>query len=153
MSDLFVFICTKSTADVSVPTRAANQDEFNRRLSGAFAQVNDGRLQVGDLKLRPTGDAIRNHLLCDGTAVPRAQFPQLFAYLGTSQGEGDGTTTFNLPSYLAGALTVPETAPAQEISEAGTVASEGQTVIPPADVGQSRGGNVVSGGRRQRITR
>lgn len=37
-------------------------------------------------------------LLCDGTAVPRAAYPELFAVIGTSWGAGDGSTTFNLPN-------------------------------------------------------
>jgi microcystin-dependent protein len=36
-------------------------------------------------------------LICDGAAVSRATYPQLFANLGTTFGAGDGSTTFNLP--------------------------------------------------------
>jgi microcystin-dependent protein len=36
-------------------------------------------------------------LLCDGTPVLRAEYPDLFAALGTTWGSGDGSTTFNLP--------------------------------------------------------
>lgn len=36
-------------------------------------------------------------LLCDGTAVSRAQYSDLFATIGVAWGNGDGTTTFNLP--------------------------------------------------------
>jgi len=36
-------------------------------------------------------------LFCDGSAVNRAQYANLFAVLGTSYGEGDGSSTFNLP--------------------------------------------------------
>lgn len=35
--------------------------------------------------------------LCDGTAVLRATFVDLFAAIGTTFGVGDGSTTFNLP--------------------------------------------------------
>lgn len=38
-------------------------------------------------------------LLCDGSAVSREQYSALFAAIGTSCGEGDGQTTFNLPDY------------------------------------------------------
>lgn len=37
-------------------------------------------------------------LLCDGTAVSRTTYSQLFSVLGTSYGPGDGATTFNLPN-------------------------------------------------------
>ena len=36
-------------------------------------------------------------LLCNGAAVSRAQYADLFAAIGTLYGAGDGVTTFNLP--------------------------------------------------------
>jgi len=36
-------------------------------------------------------------LKCDGSAVSRATYPELFALWGTRFGAGDGVTTFNLP--------------------------------------------------------
>ena len=38
-----------------------------------------------------------NWLLCNGQAVSRSQYPALFSRIGTTFGEGDGSTTFNLP--------------------------------------------------------
>lgn len=46
----------------------------------------------GDVTAPPAG-----WLVCDGSAVSRAQYPALFAMIGTAWGEGDGSTTFNLP--------------------------------------------------------
>jgi microcystin-dependent protein len=39
------------------------------------------------------------YLVCDGSAISRSDYPSLFAALGTSHGQGDGSTTFNLPDY------------------------------------------------------
>lgn len=39
-------------------------------------------------------------LLCDGEAVSRTTYADLFAVIGTNHGAGNGTTTFNLPNYL-----------------------------------------------------
>lgn len=36
-------------------------------------------------------------LLCDGSAVSRATYADLFTLIGTTYGVGDGSTTFNLP--------------------------------------------------------
>ena len=36
-------------------------------------------------------------LLCDGAAVSRTQYVQLFAVIGVASGSGDGASTFNLP--------------------------------------------------------
>jgi len=50
----------------------------------------------------PTG-----YLLCDGAAVSRTTYADLFAAIGTTHGAGDGSTTFNVPNledrFVAGA--------------------------------------------------
>jgi microcystin-dependent protein len=38
-----------------------------------------------------------NALYCDGGEVSRGEYAELFAVIGTSFGEGDGSATFNLP--------------------------------------------------------
>ena len=38
-------------------------------------------------------------LLCNGQAVSRTTYAELFAIIGTAYGVGDGSTTFNLPDY------------------------------------------------------
>ena len=38
-------------------------------------------------------------ILCNGDAVSRTTYANLFAVIGTKYGVGDGTTTFNLPNY------------------------------------------------------
>ena len=40
-------------------------------------------------------------LACDGSAVSRTTYAQLFAAIGTTFGAGDGATTFNLPTWAA----------------------------------------------------
>lgn len=39
------------------------------------------------------------YLVCDGTAVSRTTYADLFAVIGTTFGVGDGSTTFNLPNF------------------------------------------------------
>lgn len=51
---------------------------------------------VGQGALWFTSTAPDGWLLCDGTVVNIADYPRLFAVLGTTYG-GDGTTTFGLP--------------------------------------------------------
>jgi len=55
-------------------------------------------------------------LLCNGNAVSRTTYADLFAVIGTNYGVGNGTTTFNLPNYqdnywLIGAPSSLSTAP------------------------------------------
>ena len=43
-------------------------------------------------------DSVPNgYLMCDGAAVDRATYADLFAIIGTTYGNGDGSTTFNVP--------------------------------------------------------
>jgi microcystin-dependent protein len=46
-----------------------------------------------------------NFLLCDGSAVSRTTYAELFALISTTYGVGNGTTTFNLPN-LKGSVAV-----------------------------------------------
>lgn len=46
-----------------------------------------------------TGQSVPSgYLVCDGSAVGREEYTELFAVIGTTYGAGDGSTTFNLPS-------------------------------------------------------
>lgn len=63
-----------------------------------------GRRTGGDVPtgvMLPFGGPVApsGYLLCDGAAVSRTEFANLFATLGTGWGEGDGSTTFNVPDY------------------------------------------------------
>lgn len=40
-------------------------------------------------------------LACDGSAVSRTTYRELFAAIGTTWGAGDGSTTFNLPDFTS----------------------------------------------------
>ena len=53
--------------------------------------------QPGDIKASAAAVPGAGWLLCDGQAIARNQFPDLFAAIGTAFGPGDGVSTFNLP--------------------------------------------------------
>ncbi len=52
---------------------------------------------VGEIKMFAGVTAPSGWLACDGSAVPRAAYADLFSVIGTTFGAGDGSTTFNLP--------------------------------------------------------
>lgn len=54
---------------------------------------------VGSLIMGPIPNTPAGYLLCDGQAVSRTTYAALFDVLGTNFGEGDGSTTFNVPDY------------------------------------------------------
>jgi microcystin-dependent protein len=44
-----------------------------------------------------SGSVPGGYLLCDGSPVSRTSYSNLFSAIGTTWGQGDGSTTFNLP--------------------------------------------------------
>jgi microcystin-dependent protein len=52
----------------------------------------------GIMNMWLTATAPQGWLICDGSAISRTQYADLFSVLGTTYGSGDGTTTFNLPN-------------------------------------------------------
>jgi microcystin-dependent protein len=55
------------------------------------------RSEVGTIKPWGKTTAPSGYLLCDGTAVSRTTYAELFVVLSTTYGVGDGSTTFNVP--------------------------------------------------------
>ena len=55
------------------------------------------RSEVGAIKPWGKTTAPVGYLLCDGTAVSRTTYADLFAILSTTYGAGDSSTTFNVP--------------------------------------------------------
>lgn len=97
-------------ADMPAGTIAPHSDTGNtywRRFT-----LGDGA-HVGDIKaIAYNGEVQAGWLLCDGSAVSRTMYPDLFAVIGTTYGAGDGSTTFNVPDYNT----------AQRFAQGGTVA-------------------------------
>jgi len=52
---------------------------------------------IGDIKQSSQSSNHGKWLLCNGSAVSRTAYSALFAVIGTSFGNGDGSTTFTLP--------------------------------------------------------
>ena len=72
---------------------------------------------VGTVEYFATATPPAGYLKADGAAVGRETYPDLFAAIGTAFGEGDGSTTFNLPD-LIGQFAQGSNTPGQKI-EAG----------------------------------
>ena len=56
------------------------------------------RSEVGAIKPWTKATAPDGYLLCDGAAVSRTTYADLFAVVGTTYGTGNGSTTFNVPN-------------------------------------------------------
>jgi microcystin-dependent protein len=55
------------------------------------------RSEVGAIKPWTKATAPAGYLLCDGSAVSRSTYADLFAVIASTYGGGDGSTTFNVP--------------------------------------------------------
>lgn len=65
------------------------------------SNVGVGGVPVGTVETLATAsnaDVPTNYVPADGRALSRMEYSELFAALGTRYGEGDGSTTFNLPA-------------------------------------------------------
>lgn len=67
--------------------------EASLEVDGSALALPPGIIQPYGGSSAPTG-----YLLCDGSAVSRTTYADLFAAIGTAYGAGNGTTTFNLPN-------------------------------------------------------
>lgn len=151
MSSLvFTFISTRTTYASTIPLRTP-LNELTRRVRNTLLAT-DYPTKVGELRDFPLSTAIPGFLLCDGSEVGQADFPELYAYLGDSQGTPAVATNFLIPNYV-GTKTQAPTAPAQTI-EGGTVSTGGTATSPttPGQTGGTTGGSPVSGGRPRTLS-
>lgn len=53
---------------------------------------------VGDIKATARATAPSKWMICDGRAISRTTYAELFAAIGTTYGAGDGVSSFNIPN-------------------------------------------------------
>lgn len=58
------------------------------------------RVPAGIVEYFAGSKAPKGWLVCDGSAVSRTDYEELFEVIGTMYGAGDGSTTFNLPPLI-----------------------------------------------------
>ncbi len=71
------------------------------RSTGRITQAGALLMPVASIMIYAGPSAPDGYLLCDGSAVSRTTYVDLFAAIGTIYGSGDGSTTFNLPNLSA----------------------------------------------------
>lgn len=60
-------------------------------------QLVDNTSLIGEIKVYSGDNVPIGWLICDGSAINRTTYSALFSVIGTKYGNGNGTTTFNLP--------------------------------------------------------
>ena len=96
---------TKILTINNLPTMINRLDE--RYIPGSMFYAN---VPIGTLiSFAGNGQLPDGFLVCDGSAVSRTDYADLYDVIGTIYGTGDGSTTFNLPDYrgrfIEGAVT------------------------------------------------
>jgi len=73
------------------------KSEFDGEFSSLTGVPNSVIMPAGVINIFAGSIAPDGYLICDGREVSRTEYANLFAVIGTAYGEGDGSTTFNLP--------------------------------------------------------
>lgn len=87
------------------------------------AQVSGDTLPVGAIIPYSSDSVPENWLLANGQEVSRADYEMLFSIIGTTYGDGDGSTTFNLPN-LCGKVAAGKDTTDTDFNELGKTGGE-----------------------------
>lgn len=103
---------TTSASELVLPTPIAEKGTVtDGAVTWTIRKIGSGGgIPIGGiLPFAGNGAVPAGHLLCDGAAVSRTMYPDLFSVIGTTYGAGDGSTTFNVPDltdkFIEGSLT------------------------------------------------
>lgn len=86
------------TSDTLYPTQNAVKEYVDNAISGAGAVI------AGSVIAWPGSSIPSGYLNCDGSAISRTTYADLFDKIGTTWGAGDGSTTFNIPDLRSATL-------------------------------------------------
>ena len=84
----------------SMPTMPAGDDSQAVATTGFVGAAINIAIPVGTVLWSANPAVPSGYLLCNGAAVGRATYPELFAAIGTTYGSGNMSTTFNLPNLI-----------------------------------------------------
>lgn len=91
----------KITYDDKVNLKTSSLPRQNKATANDFNEIK----QVVNINETPIGSGHEyfgstlpdNYVWADGSAISRTNYSELFEVIGTTYGDGDGTTTFNVP--------------------------------------------------------
>lgn len=86
-------------------TGATYLDYGNERIPTGGGMPTGDTFPIGAITSYAGDTAPVNWLICDGSAISRTTYADLFNAIGTTYGAGDGSTTFNLPNLKGRVIT------------------------------------------------
>jgi microcystin-dependent protein len=103
---------------------------------------------IGEVTAFAGGSAPTGWLLCDGSAVSRTTYANLFAVCSTTYGVGDGSATFNVPNLAGRSVVGAGTGYGNGISNSGAtsyVTTSASGSVGVATIGVAAGHGIVAG--------
>jgi len=96
-------LCTRLTRFFNVVNLLCDFFSFFLNVDGtiseqAITEITQTTTPTGSYLWAATTNVGDGYLLCNGAAVSRTTYANLFAAIGTRYGIGDGSTTFNIPN-------------------------------------------------------
>lgn len=97
-----------SDSPLQMPAKKFETDEKGHRANNSALETFGniaflGFVPIGGLVAYAGTAPPAGWLNCNGAAVKRRAYAALFSILGTTYGAGDGSTTFNIPTYAQAA--------------------------------------------------
>ena len=118
---------------------SSQMNENFQALVTAINSINNGSVPAGTV-IAYAGNVIPpGWLLCDGSAVNRTEYANLFAAITISHGGGDGVNTFNLPDYRGRFLRGVDANSGHDPDSAARVALQATNTAGPGNVGDQVG--------------
>ena len=99
-------LASKSSSDAALAALASSQSQASAKQSAIDAEESAKKAASYSTSGNPAGTVIwyagefapEGYMICNGALVDRITYSVLFAAIGTTYGEGDGTATFALPN-------------------------------------------------------
>lgn len=92
----------KNVGDGTLSGDGVNRGQLDKTvedLETAILSAANKLFKLGDIKASLQTSNHDNWFLCNGQAISRTDYADLFEMIGTNFGAGDGVNTFNLPDY------------------------------------------------------
>ena len=144
-------ITTASKVNGSALTGLANIPAAAGVIPAANLPTATATTPVGAVIIWPTAAAPSGYLFCNGAAVSRTTYADLYAVIGNTYGAGNGSTTFNVPN-CKGSVVVGFDASQTEFDALAETGGEKTHVLITAELAAhthtfavTRGGNYESG--------
>lgn len=116
-------------------TTPVNKNNLNKIEEGIYQNSIDIQniIPAGIVSAYGGNNAPEGWLICDGSEVSRTTYRNLFSAIGINYGEGNGTTTFNLPN-LKGKVVVGIDSQDEDFDTAGKTGGEKKHTLTKAEL-------------------